>query len=204
MLVFELVRILEARGDLVTQFALIDHFPTAFLAPTLGVNVSKISLAEEEARQIFIDASRSTLVDATRCDGGGSVLKRHQLADDLSAAFRELPVSSFAQGFKETLDQFLNQIFDFLLSFQAFPSPMNALESWMKSVKAPISIYLGSYGLPGSVLLVDRLQWYDLGVSRCFPDARVTFLNAGHFDILANGIMIEALQVGYARVLPRL
>ncbi len=71
-----LTRIFERNGDKVIQFALIDHFPTTFLAPALGVDVTKTPLRHACARKEFIDASFDNLVAMTRRDGGGNVPRR--------------------------------------------------------------------------------------------------------------------------------
>ncbi|PBK67233.1 hypothetical protein ARMSODRAFT_915557 [Armillaria solidipes] len=209
---FALTRIFERSGDKVIQFALIDHFPTTFLAPALGVDVTKTPLRQACARKEFIDASLDNLVAMTRRDGGGNVPRRHRLADGLSDARKGLPTAPFIQSHKDVLDRFLNQVFDFMLVICRIPEvpalsetaqreqgrrTINAMEDWLKSVNAPVSIYLGSYGMVGSVPVKHHKDWYDLGIHRCFPTAKVTYLQAGHYDILDNDVLIKSLQDGF-------
>ncbi|KAK0437128.1 Alpha/Beta hydrolase protein [Desarmillaria tabescens] len=208
---FALTRILERNGDKVIQLALIDHFPTTFLAPALGVDVTKMPLQHPRARKEFIDTSFDNLVTIIRRDGGGNVLRRHRLADGLSDARKGLPTAPFIQSHKDILDRFLNQVFDFILVVcrnSEMPASeiaqrgsgqktINALEEWLQSVNAPVSIYLGSYGMIGSVPVEHRKDWYDLGIHRCFPSAKVIHLRAGHYDILDNDVLIKSLQDGF-------
>lgn len=199
IIAFALAGIFEQHGNAVSQLALIDHFPATFLAPVLGLNASQRPLDHPAARNEFLAASISNLLAMTRRDGGGNVPKRLQLANDLSAAYDERPVSPFIQVYKATLDRFLNRIFDFLLSLSVESTlpALPALHLWLQKVKAPVSAYLGSYGMLGSVRPEHSASWYDLGIHQCFPNARVTFVTAGHFDILANEAVIDGLQSGY-------
>ncbi|KAF8893744.1 Alpha/Beta hydrolase protein [Mucidula mucida] len=181
IIAFALAGIFEQHGNAVSQLALIDHFPATFLAPVLGLNASQRPLDHPAARNEFLAASISNLLAMTRRDGGGNVPKRLQLANDLSAAYDERP------------------IFDFLLSLSVESTlpALPALHLWLQKVKAPVSAYLGSYGMLGSVRPEHSASWYDLGIHQCFPNARVTFVTAGHFDILANEAVIDGLQSGY-------
>ncbi|KAK0460012.1 Alpha/Beta hydrolase protein [Desarmillaria tabescens] len=208
---FALTRIFERNGDTVVQFALIDHFPTTFLAPVLGVDVTQTPLQYPRARKEFIDASFDNLVVMTRRDGGGNVPRRHRLADGLSDARKGLPTAPFIQSHKDILDRFLNQVFDFMLvicgisegsassdiACEPGHKVIKALEDWLKAVDAPVSIYLGSYGMIGSIPVKHRKDWYDLGIHRCFPSAKVIYLQAGHYDILDNDVLINSLQDGF-------
>lgn len=93
----------------------------------------------------------------------------------------------------------MNQVFDFLpfLSTDDKHSGLAVLEAWLQKVRAPISVYLGSYRIVGSVLPEHCDMWYDLRIRRRFPQAEITYLTGGHFDILADDVVIEGLQHGY-------
>lgn len=190
---------MEANGDRVAQLFLIDHFPTTFLAPLVGIDTSHTSLSAPNAREEFLDASYSNLIAMTRRDGGGNVPKRLKFADELSDARKGQSDNQIAVLFKETLDRFLNQIFDFLLHLETESQlpVLSALEDWLKVLKAPVTIFIGSYGMAGSIPVEHREGWHDLGTRRCFPNAHIVYVDAGHYDILGNHVVIAGLQSGY-------
>lgn len=206
MLAVALVQLLEKNGDTLAQLSFIDHFPTTFLAPVLGVDISTIPLEHPRARKEFVAASVENLTAMTHRDGGGNLPKRHKMANELCDAFKGLPVSPTMENFKDFLDRFLNQTFDFLLTLQMDARAvgddvpgMGFLENWLKSVKAPVTAYLSTYGMLGSLTLENHPpeEWYDLGIRRCFPNAKVTILDAGHYDILGNPHLLRGLQEDY-------
>jgi len=203
MLAVALVQLFEKNGDTVTQLSFIDHFPTTFLAPVFGLDISKIPLDHPDARRAFLDEGFNNLFAMIHRDGRGNLPKRHQLANDLRDAYNGLPTSPFIEIFRIALDRFLNQIFDFLLTLKQEARVMGDdkigkefLEDWLRSLKAPVTAYLGTYGMLGSLIPEKHPQeeWYDLGIHRCFPNARVTVLDAGHLDILENPDLIRGLQ----------
>ncbi|KAG9225431.1 hypothetical protein PLEOSDRAFT_163722 [Pleurotus ostreatus PC15] len=203
IIAFALAGLFERNQDVVSQLALLDHFPTTFLAPTLGVDVSQRSLHDPCARKEFIDASVFNLLAMTRRDGGGNVPKRIKLANDLFDAYQGRPVTPFMETNHATLIRFLNQIFDTLLFLTGDAghshSALTALETWLQKVKAPLTVYLGTYGMVGSVLPEHRQMWYDLRIRKSFPHAEIKYVTAGHYDILANDTVIEGLQREYLR-----
>lgn len=206
MLAVALVHLFEKNGDTVTQLSFIDHFPTTFLAPVFGLDISKTPLEHPNARRAFLDEGLENLFVMIRRDGRGNLPKRQKMANDLRDAYRGLPTSPFIDNFRTVLDRFLNQIFDFLLTLKEEGRTAGDdkpgkefLENWLKSLKAPVTAYLGTYGMLGSLIPEKHPleEWYDLGIHRCFPNARVTVLDAGHYDILENPELIRGLQEGF-------
>lgn len=92
---FALAGLLEQNQDVVSQLALIDHLPTTFLAPTLGVDVERTPLHHPNARKEFIDASFSNLAALTRRDGGGNIPKRVEVANGVVDVLHGRPISPF-------------------------------------------------------------------------------------------------------------
>ncbi|KDQ22829.1 hypothetical protein PLEOSDRAFT_1087338 [Pleurotus ostreatus PC15] len=143
----------------------------------------------------FIDASFSNLVALTRRDGGGNLPRRVEVANGVVDALHGRPISPFIRSYYTAVEQFLNQVFDFLLFLITHDADKHSglvvLEAWLQKARAPISVYLGSYGMHCEM-------WYDLRIRRCFPQAEITYLTGGHFDILAADVVIEGLQHGYS------
>ncbi|KIK57003.1 hypothetical protein GYMLUDRAFT_247277 [Collybiopsis luxurians FD-317 M1] len=74
------------------------------------------------------------------------------------------------------------------------------VEEWLKGirVKVPITLYVATRGpLAGMKDPVERELWSDLGIRRCFPDAKVVQVEAGHATILWDEAVIKDLQGEY-------
>ncbi|KAH9474618.1 Highly reducing polyketide synthase stpks1 [Psilocybe cubensis] len=199
-----ITKLLEKGGDRVEQLSFIDHFPTTFIASQLGVDISRIPLTDPRARQEFFKASVNNLVGMTHGDRRGQDSKRHQMANDLYAAYNGLPTSEFMTRSKGIMDGFLNRIFDFILSIHqeslrnghGDQNRMEFMQNWLREVKAPVSVYLGTYGML-SMYSPDQYppaEWY---VYQCFKDVKITVLDAGHYDILESEGLIKGLQEKY-------
>ncbi|KIK57001.1 hypothetical protein GYMLUDRAFT_247275 [Collybiopsis luxurians FD-317 M1] len=75
-----------------------------------------------------------------------------------------------------------------------------AVEEWLKGIrlKVPVTLYVATRGpLAGLKNSVERELWSDLGIRRCFPDAKVVQVEAGHATILWNEAVIKDLQGEY-------
>lgn len=190
----------EDNGDEVVQLAMLDHFPTMFQCPVYGLD--GFDLDDPVARRAFHKVCMEGICDALRRDGGGKVPRRHQLANELWDAFNGLPTPEFSQTYWKTVEKFMNLMVEFMLTQGAHGSTggkrsMEPLLDWMKAVKAPVSVYMASEGMIGTLPERYREDWADLGTRMCFPDARIIRVNGGHFDILANDELIKSLQEGY-------
>ncbi|KDR68930.1 hypothetical protein GALMADRAFT_145946 [Galerina marginata CBS 339.88] len=206
ILAVALVQLFENNGDIVVQLSFIDHFPTIFLAPGLGVDIFKTPLCHPTARQEMIAVNVENLFALTYRDGRENLPQRHKLANELRMAYNDRPSSATADSIRIAYNRFLNQIFDFLLKLKDDAQArgqdgqeMGFLEDWLKLVKAPVTAYLAMNGLLGCLVLENHRseEWYDLGIHRCFPNAKVEILDAGHFDILKNHSLIRGLQDDY-------
>lgn len=198
------VKLLESNGNTVDRLTFIDHFPTTFIAPIVGVDISRIPLSDPRARQEFLDASVKNLTEMTRRDRKGMDAKRRKMADDLQAAYQGLPTSPFMMQSKMVMDRFLNQIFDFIISLyqdsiregNTDHHGMGFMEDWLRTINAPISAYFATYGMLGSYK-PDNYPPAEWNIHRSYPNAKITVLNAGHYDILGNDGLIKGLQEGY-------
>ena len=131
------------------------------------------------------------ICDALRRDGGGKVPRRHQLAQELWDSFEGRPAPEFAVGYWTTVEKFLNLMVDFMLKGD------RDLIQWMRTIKAPLSIYIASEGMVGTLPLQYREEWGDLGMRLAFPEGKKVLIEGGHFDILATDKLVQNLQEGY-------
>lgn len=96
-------------------------------------------------RRAFHRVCVQGICDALRRDGGGKVPRRHQLANELWDSFEGRPAPEFAEGYWKTVEKFLNLMVDFMVQ-----DDRNLVE-WMRSIKAPVSVYMASDGLVGTL-----------------------------------------------------
>ncbi|KAJ7320878.1 Alpha/Beta hydrolase protein [Mycena albidolilacea] len=203
ILLVSLARIFEENGDRIIQLAFIDHFPTVFLCPEIGVHASGEHVIDRPmARERFIANSFRSVCDITRRDGGGTA-RRHELAQDLMNAFNGEAASDFAKTFFRTMELYLGAVFDLVIDMSErrdAESLMEGLTAWIKSLKATATVYIASNGVLGEIPTQHRREWWDLGVGRCLLDPKVVYLDAGHYDVLSSKKLIRDLQTGYAPV----
>ncbi|KAJ7716664.1 hypothetical protein DFH07DRAFT_862045 [Mycena maculata] len=118
------------------------------------------------ARLTFIANSFRSVCDSTRRDGGGELPRRHELAQDLMNAFNGKASSDFARSFFKTMELYLGAVFDLVTSLSADREPenlMHSLTTWIRSVKAPATVYVASTGVIGEIPQQHREEWSDLG-----------------------------------------
>ncbi|KAK7039644.1 Alpha/Beta hydrolase protein [Favolaschia claudopus] len=202
-----LARIFEDHGDKIIQLAFVDHFPTIFLCPEIGVvwrDDGKLEDDVQVARRRFVANSFRSVCEITRRDMGGQDVRRHELADDLIRALDGIePSSDFAVLFFETMGCYLGAVFDLVIGMSEkrdSESLMEGLAMWIRTLKAPMTVFVCSNGVIGEVPQRCRKDWGDLGAHRCLDDLRVVYLDAGHYDVLWNSLLIRDLQDGFARV----
>ncbi len=76
-------------------------------------------------------------------------------------------------------------------------SSMEAMSQWLQTVKTPISVIVALEGCLGLLLEEDKQEWRDLGAKRYLPNARVVFVDGGHYEFLTDDKVIRFLQEGY-------
>ncbi|KAJ6544153.1 hypothetical protein B0H19DRAFT_1267456 [Mycena capillaripes] len=140
LILIALARIFEANDDNIIQLAFVDHFPTVFLCPEIGVHASrKHPIDDPVARPTFIANSFRSVCEITQKDGGGTLQRRHELARDLMNAFNGEVSSDFARAFFKTMHLYLGAVFDLVTSMSEKREPedlMDGLAAWIRSVKA--------------------------------------------------------------------
>lgn len=213
MLLFSMAFMLENAGDVVTQFSLIEHFPSTFIAPDIGFDPTPMLLRPDHdisaVFRVFMDRTMDALVGVYRRDGGGNVAKRVVVADELAKAYTVpgTAVSEFTDNSMKRVPQYMRAVFDFMVDLwlkDPSRTMLEALEEWMAGIQAPVTVYIASYGLAGCITPESRAVWGDYGVQHCIPGARVVHMTAGHFDILETDFLIHDLQAGYIHPVARL
>ncbi|THV00390.1 acetyl-CoA synthetase-like protein [Dendrothele bispora CBS 962.96] len=210
---FLIVEMLLRDGEEVIQMSLIDHSPSFMFS----------GLSQDAAYQVDPDAD-SEIVDIK--DSNFRELFKERIVNALYAygaregrthvlqayydAWKGRPAPNHFVEMSKTFKIYADQVWDFVEQLPGYRSfeggsgerswerALFAVEEWLKTIKVPVTVYVASYGVIGGVKdEVEREKWSDLGVCRCFPDARVVHLDTGHFTILSNETIIQDLQVGY-------
>ncbi|KAJ8089402.1 hypothetical protein PM082_014650 [Marasmius tenuissimus] len=196
--VLVMAHLFQNDGDKIVQVAFIDHIPTVFFAPPMGLDIDLSSIPRHEARRQFVEKNYSFVCDILKKDGGGKVVRRHKLADGLWDAWQRKPVVQFLQHYRDFMEEFLYASYDFLEEItsrgQVRPPDPHALTEWLQQLDCPLTLFIADKGIRSCIPIQAREEWLDLGVRRGFPRAEVMTLDAGHFDILANEMVLYELQ----------
>jgi pimeloyl-ACP methyl ester carboxylesterase len=193
LITFHLALLFEWNGDHVVQLVMLDHFPTLFSLPslfplddeTVTTNAPSGALISQCFSQLFglyaRDPSPSRQV----------ILER--LTDLLNGRSVDDPI---IRSYYEVFIKILTMVANFVLNGFAEESDGSDLrarmERWVTQVKAPVTVIVAKKGT-----VVPIPEWDDLGCRACFPDARVTYIDSGHFSMLEMDTVVDELQHGW-------
>ncbi|KDQ18683.1 hypothetical protein BOTBODRAFT_154644 [Botryobasidium botryosum FD-172 SS1] len=197
---FGIARLMEAQGDELVQLAFIDHFPTLFASP--AYDLGTFVLPDGSLHPQLLRHSHEVIQDVLRRDGGGKLVTRHRLADELAKATKGLPVSEFAQSYHDAVAPFIGMLAKFIAQLSKGDGECLSIEPflrWLKGTSAPITVYIATDGINGILPPQSGREWSDLGVTKCFPGAKVVDIQGGHFDMLGSDDLIERLQNEWSR-----
>ncbi|KAJ8089407.1 hypothetical protein PM082_014655 [Marasmius tenuissimus] len=194
----EMVHIIENGGDKIIQLVFIDHFPTVFFAPPMGLDTDLTSMSRDQIRAQFVEKNYFFVCHLLRKDLGGKVVRRHKLADGLTEAWEKKPVDPFLRNFGDFLEVFLSAVYDFLEEVTSRdrirPPDSRALSRWLKELRCPITVFLADKGIHSCIPAHSQQEWVDIGIRRGFPSAIIRVLDAGHYDILSSDVLVHELQ----------
>jgi hypothetical protein len=193
----------EANGDEVIQMTMLDWFPT-ILSPLIK-DFEKVDASNQVIRNSFLERGLKVVDTQLRQDDGGLFPNQKEAADQLREVTEGRESTPAIKKRWERMTATLFQMLDFLPSIvepeaankQTVAESMASLTSWMRGVKAPVSVYVASNGTVDCLPEDIREEWKDLGVLDCYPDAQVITVKGGHFGMLADDGLVESLQSGY-------
>lgn len=205
-----MVNNLVNNGDELAQLAFIDHFPSIFFAPGMGLDLKDTQTNIDQACWHFILSSVSVVCEMARRDSGGNLLRRDKLADGIWECLHGKEVAPFLRRYTEFMKVFLEATFRFMGALPdshqlrtTYPNE-DALAYWIKTLECPITLFVADKGIRSCIAKELQSEWVDLGIRRFLPKARIVELDTGHFDILKNPILVEELQKGWFHKLARL
>ncbi|KAG7094092.1 hypothetical protein E1B28_007710 [Marasmius oreades] len=197
----EMVHIIEESGEKIIQLVFIDHFPTVFFAPPMGLDIDLSVMSRDQVRAQFVEKNYFFVCHLLRKDSGGKVVRRHKLADGLTEAWKRIPVDPFLRNFGDFLEVFLSAVYDFLEEITTrdrVRSPdMGALSRWLRQLNCPVTVFLADKGIHSCIPAHAQQEWEDIGIRRGFPGAEIRVLDAGHYDILSNDVLVYELQKNF-------
>jgi pimeloyl-ACP methyl ester carboxylesterase len=193
-----LVQEIERKGGVVTELIFLDHTPLIVDSPIWrhDEETVKTGVASAYMYQQLFDLVVGLYV---RDDGGNNPANLRRIAE-----LHQAHDSEIAKGFTHTywlnFKMLVRLSTAFMLSISNNDPSQEvralAIAAWMKKIKANVSAVVATQGIIGTLPPDAREEWYDLGLRRSHPGARVVMIEAGHFDIFSNPQLINELNRG--------
>ncbi|KAF9056716.1 hypothetical protein BDP27DRAFT_1433638 [Rhodocollybia butyracea] len=200
-------------GDELIQLSLIDHTPSMMFS---GLNsdvelTGKFDITSKDFRERYKERMIYSYYELGAREDRSEVQKvfmdAWQGADPMDA-WQGRPAPDHYVQMAQMAKTYMDQTWDFIAQLPGYQDPTQsswqkmlfAVEKWLKGItlKVPVTVYVASKGaLAGVQDPLERENWSALGIHRCFPDARVIHVEAGHATILWNETVIKDLQRGY-------
>ncbi len=196
VLLIVLVKLFEDNGDVVLQAAMLDHFP-ALLVYSANLAGNPDPRIPENMEAVFDKGTGAITEMMTRDGNPGPLLRSLKKLNDAWQGKCDndviRAVSQYFKGYLTVVSVFVYT----LTTHKDGLSSMEAMAQWLQTVKAPISVIVALKGCLGSLPEEDKQEWRDLGAKRCLPNARVDFVDGGHYEFLTDDKVIRFLQEGY-------
>ncbi|KAJ3899904.1 polyketide synthase [Lentinula edodes] len=197
LIAFEIARVIHAEGQHVSQFAIIDYFPTLFLPPHFTLDDESVSECKA-TRNVVFNALQSMLKLYENSTNTG----RRQIAPKFLNAFQE----SFdgAQVAGTSQDKTMAQYFyhfhayvDMIVKQLVSLSSMVPLEVGMKKwlldaiqpLQCPVDVYIAEKG-------VTTAYWYNWkeDCMNYLPNVKITKCLGDHFTVLEDAKCVRGLE----------
>ncbi|KAF9056711.1 hypothetical protein BDP27DRAFT_1345078, partial [Rhodocollybia butyracea] len=213
LLGFLIAEMMLNNGDELIQLSLIDHTPSMMFS---GLNsdvefTGKFDITAKDFRELYKERMIYGYYELGAREDRSEVQKvfmdAWQGADPMDA-WQGRPAPDHYVQMAQMAKTYMDQTWDFIVQLPGYQDPTRsswqkilfAVEEWLKGItlKVPVTVYVASKGaLAGIQDPLERENWSDLGIHRCFPDARVIHVEAGHATILWNETVMKDLQRGY-------
>ncbi|KAK0212031.1 NRPS-like enzyme [Armillaria fumosa] len=195
VLLIVLVKLFEDDGDVVLQATMLDHFPAllVYSANQAGNPDPRIP----ENMDALFEKGTEAITEMMSRDGNPRPLLRSlkKLNDAWHGKCDNDIIRAVSLYFKSYL--MAVSVFIYTLTTRKDGrSSMEAMLRWLRTVKAPISVVVALKGCLGSLPEGNKQEWRDLGSKRCLPNARVDFVDGGHYEFLTDDKVIQVLQEG--------
>ncbi|KAF8193609.1 hypothetical protein K438DRAFT_2017705 [Mycena galopus ATCC 62051] len=182
-----LTKLLEEAGEEVLQLVFLDHSPMLWT----------LERAELVLREQTVEEFRRLLDESVLTLARNDPSVEDRMVLDLQAAFQDNPdASAVSRTEVDTAWAIARLLFDFLGQFYLGENPKSrstfipAFESWLLSIKAPMTVIVAEHGpvccVPG--------VWSDLGADRML--AKACYVSGvGHFGLLRNERVAQILEL---------
>ncbi|KAJ6454498.1 Alpha/Beta hydrolase protein [Mycena vitilis] len=194
IVMFHLALLFERNADHVVQLVNLDHFPTLYALPEI-FGLDEETVTNNTASRALVFQSFNHLRSLYERDLSPS---RRILMDDLAKAFEGLPVREFLRLYHDVFVKMVTMIVRFVLKISAGDETGQTIkvrmERWMNQVKAPVTTIVAKNGFVRSIPIEG---WEDLGSRACFSDAKVIFVDSGHFAMFEKDEVVDEMQYGW-------
>ncbi|KAL0563594.1 hypothetical protein V5O48_018470 [Marasmius crinis-equi] len=204
-------------GEQVIQLSLLDHTPSLMFS---GLNQDSgftsehdFDITDKEFRERYKERAIHGYFELAAREDRTQVQKVFMAAwqgDGPLDAWQGRPAPDHYVQMARATKIYIDHAWDFVAQLPSYQSPghwdntwqrvLFAVEEWLKGIelKVPVTVYVASRGVIGGLKdpLV-REKWSDLGIRRCFSDARVVQVESGHGTIMWNETVIKDLQQGH-------
>ncbi|KAF5366566.1 hypothetical protein D9758_008985 [Tetrapyrgos nigripes] len=202
LIAFLIAEMILKDGEDVTQMALIDHSPSFMFGIKGAISASdseEFDIKDKSFRDAYKERMIQSLYDAATREG------RTQILEVFRDAWQGRPAPETYIQIAETMKHYADECLDFIASFPVYGRQeghvreriLKTLEDWLRTINVPVSLYVASRGVIGSLDGEEKEKWMDLGIRRCFASAKVIHVDDGHVSVLSNEVLITGLQEGY-------
>ncbi|PCH39753.1 hypothetical protein WOLCODRAFT_161855 [Wolfiporia cocos MD-104 SS10] len=193
-----IAKMMEDNGDQVAQLCYIDHSPLLWVSPLIAPDEQAMEL--RSAGPDMIRRLLASMLALYRADPSPS---RHRAAQDWQDAADGLEAPEHVKGWWNTFTNLHVGVYEFIFSLlpegqqPTIPALQEALLQWMRSVKAPMTVFVALKGYIAFIAEERRAGWEQYGIERVSPDAQIITVTGGHFQVLESPEFIETAQAGW-------
>lgn len=199
-LLLELITTFEQNGDTIAQFAMLDHFPTLFLA---RVDLAAVDLASAAWWDPVLHKSFKGILRLFETVQGvmaaQSKVRIQELQDALdgkpgTSAMTAKIIGRTTRLIRTTLAFLLGERFSVADEAGRRRFSPEVFRAYTRGIKAPLTIYVARGGIRA---IIPQDKWVDFGAREYFPDAQFKEVDGGHIDFLGNEELLHYLKIDY-------
>ncbi|KAF8990610.1 hypothetical protein BDQ17DRAFT_1393106 [Cyathus striatus] len=201
LLTFEIVRILELNGDHISQFILLDHFPSLFVSPLFPLDDE--SLETGKPSDALIEAAFISLCNCYNRDPGQG---RERVMGELMSAHRGSKGRPFIEFSYQYFLDCVSACLKFLLEIGGSGQRYNSsnvhllrerLKAWLEGISSSVTVVVATSGMSAE-LMRESPEWHGLGANNFTSKAEVVEIPYGHFGMFESEELAVLLEKNLA------
>lgn len=195
VITYALALLFETNGDVVERLIMLDHFPLIFCPPLWEWDEETVQTGNPT--KVFLRQGIRDMIKLYKLESNPD---RQRMGDDfvpmITDGVSEPTPSDEVKYALSVYYPIASATSRFLLKLtggDASKLPSDVTK-WLRSLKAPLTVYLATEGLVGTLSPDLKEAWKDLGVRACVGGAEVISVESGHFSILENDAFLKSIQ----------